>query len=184
MKKFLLICGVSGSGKSFIEKQLVNQRINSTLKFNRLIQVTTREMREGEMDGESYIFINRDEYNRMKDNLIATTEFYGNCYGTPDYSKMYHDNGLNINTIVVNREGHDSAVADLKSKYKDCHICTIQIKNNDPMQREGRDYEREEKELDDISDYIFDNSPDNRLDIKKIIDTLYETGFIYEPKFH
>lgn len=187
MYKFLLICGVSGSGKSFIEQQLVNKQINPEVNFNRLIQVTTRPMRDEEVDGQDYIFVSDSEYENMKDNLLAKTQFYNNKYGTLNQTKKYEDNGLNINTIVVNREGNDAAIRDIKKLYPENEILTIQIKNRQPVAREGRSKEdliQEINDLNEVMDLEFYNDPEERLDIKKLIKTLYEMGFINERKFY
>lgn len=69
-----LITGHSGSGKSTIMKQLMD---------NEIVSFTTREKRDGEVDGKDYIFITLDEFNRMKDDnqLVEYVEYSGNMYG-------------------------------------------------------------------------------------------------------
>ena len=71
----------SGTGKSVVIKELLRQDTN--LKFS--VSVTTRERREGEIDGLDYHYINDAQY----DEFLAQDAFYecvdsqyGNRYGT------------------------------------------------------------------------------------------------------
>lgn len=85
--KFFLIVGPSGSGKSSVLK-LFKTRYNG---FVYPISYTTREMREGEVDGEVYHFISKEEF----ENKIKNDEFLeyalvheSNYYGTDKKSIM------------------------------------------------------------------------------------------------
>ena len=57
MKKFLLICGISGSGKSYIERKLTEKLFKGRIRFKKMKQVTTRSIREDESQGK---FFNRE----------------------------------------------------------------------------------------------------------------------------
>jgi guanylate kinase len=50
-----------------------------------LVTVTTRSPRPGEVQGQSYHFISRAEYDRLltADQLLAPAEVHGNWYGAP-----------------------------------------------------------------------------------------------------
>lgn len=73
------ITGPSGSGKT----ELINA-LSKTGAYGRLISVTTREPRAGEVDGDAYYFITQEEFNTLKadDNLIQSVVFNGVSYGT------------------------------------------------------------------------------------------------------
>ena len=77
----VIISGPSGSGKDTLLKELFKKC--PEIKFS--ISSVTREMREGEREGEKYNFISRSEFeNLIKNNLMLEYNVYvGNYYGTP-----------------------------------------------------------------------------------------------------
>lgn len=184
MKKFILLCGVSGSGKNSVTENLINQREYPQFNFVNLNQVTTRAMRENEVDGREYIFLNREKYESLKDKLIAKTNFYGNFYGTFDQSLSYLENGkYNLNIIIVNREGRDASIKDIKEKYGDDALTlTVQIVNNNlQVKREGRNDEdilKEKKDLDEVTDVKVENNTGYWLKNEDFIKTLMKYNFI------
>ena len=80
--KLYVLSGPSGVGKSTAVHEVM--RRHPTLKFS--VSVTTREIRPGDVAGESYYFISRSQFQKMlEDNeLLEHTEYVGNCYGTPE----------------------------------------------------------------------------------------------------
>jgi len=93
-----IIAGCSGSGKTYFEKQLVNQYPEY---FNKLPQITTRECRG--KDDNGYYFVNKNIYNYMRDVLIARLDsFNGKQYGTlPVFAKD------KINTVIASYDAID-----------------------------------------------------------------------------
>lgn len=75
-----VISGFSGAGKGTIMKELV-QRYPYFLS----VSATTRNPRNGEVDGKDYFFHTRDEFQEMIQHheLIEWAEYVGNYYGTP-----------------------------------------------------------------------------------------------------
>ena len=77
----LILSSPSGAGKTTIARRLLTE--DSQIRLS--VSVTTRPMREGEVDGVHYHFVDRAEFDRM----VAADEFYewatvfGHCYGTP-----------------------------------------------------------------------------------------------------
>ncbi len=49
------------------------------------VSATTRRMRDYEVEGEHYFFVDRSEFERLRagDQLLEWAEFAGNLYGTP-----------------------------------------------------------------------------------------------------
>lgn len=94
----ILICvmGKSGSGKSEIEKQL------EQLGFNRIISYTTRDMREGEVNGVHYHFVNDEQFEKLieRDILMEHAPYAGKQYGSP------RPVGSINNVVVVEPEGY------------------------------------------------------------------------------
>ena len=87
----------SGTGKSVVIKELLRQDPN--LKFS--VSVTTRERREGEVDGLDYHYISDVQY----DEFLAQDAFYeyvnsqyGNRYGT---LRSEVDSFINVGKDVV-----------------------------------------------------------------------------------
>lgn len=80
-KTVLMIMGKSGSGKSTLEHDLVE---NYPDEFHKVVSVTTRSPREGEVDGRDYHFVDDEEFNRLEQSgkLIQKTEFANNQYGS------------------------------------------------------------------------------------------------------
>ena len=60
----IVLSGPSGSGKSTVIKHLMEERGN--IHFS--VSYTTRKPRAGEIDGVSYNFVDRAEFERMIDN--------------------------------------------------------------------------------------------------------------------
>ena len=49
------------------------------------VSATTRSPRPGEVDGEDYFFLSREEFDGLVKNgeMLEHAEYVGNCYGTP-----------------------------------------------------------------------------------------------------
>ncbi len=77
----LVIASPSGAGKSSITRRLLTGDDNLTMS----VSVTTRAMREGEVDGRDYHFVSLDKYKAMRDQgkLLEWAKVHGNFYGTP-----------------------------------------------------------------------------------------------------
>lgn len=76
-----IISGPSGSGKDTLLKELFVKC--PSIKFS--ISSITRNMRDGEIEGEKYNFISRERFEEMikNDELLEYNVYVGNYYGTP-----------------------------------------------------------------------------------------------------
>lgn len=76
-----IISGPSGSGKDTLLAELFKS--HPEIKFS--ISSITRDMREGEVEGEKYNFISQDAFKKMivNNELLEYNCYVGNYYGTP-----------------------------------------------------------------------------------------------------
>jgi len=78
----IVLSGPSGVGKGTVRKELFSQP-NTNYEYS--ISMTTRNPREGEVDGVDYFFKQREEFEALieQGGLLEHAEFVGNYYGTP-----------------------------------------------------------------------------------------------------
>lgn len=77
----ITVSGPSGSGKGTVLGELIKRR--GDVKIS--VSMTTRQKRNGEIDGVNYYFVNK-EYFKKKINagsMLEYAEYAGNYYGTP-----------------------------------------------------------------------------------------------------
>ncbi len=77
----ITVSGPSGSGKGTVLSELIKK--HDDIKIS--VSMTTRQKRNGEIDGTSYYFVNRDYFEKkIKENgMLEYAEYAGNYYGTP-----------------------------------------------------------------------------------------------------
>ena len=76
----IVLSGPSGAGKSTVVKKLMQQRGN--IHFS--VSYTTRAPRNEDVDGVTYNFVDRTEFERMiqANEFLEYAEYSGNYYGT------------------------------------------------------------------------------------------------------
>ncbi len=92
----IIMSGPSGVGKGTIRREVMKDK---SLKLFYSVSMTTRGMRPGEVDGQDYYFVSKEEFQRNidNDNLLEWAEFVGNRYGTPkDKVDAMRDEGKNV----------------------------------------------------------------------------------------
>jgi guanylate kinase len=79
----VIISGPSGVGKDTIIDAL--RRRKHDRDYHYVVTCTTRARRPGEIDGTSYRFLTRDEFERMRHagGFLEANEVHGHSYGTP-----------------------------------------------------------------------------------------------------
>jgi guanylate kinase len=77
---FILIIGPSGSGKGALMSALRQERPDIVFP----ISCTTRAPREGEVEGQMYYFISREQFKQKikEEAFLEWAEYGGNLYGT------------------------------------------------------------------------------------------------------
>ena len=138
--KLIIVSGPSGSGKSTVTK-IVKDKLNIPLS----ISATTRNPRDGEIDGKDYFFLSKEEFK----NKIANDEFYeyaevhGNYYGT--LKKTVEDNlnkGLNV---ILEIDVQGALIA--KEKKKDAILVFFRTKDMEVLEERLRDRKTDSEEV-------------------------------------
>lgn len=77
----VLFSGPSGVGKDTV----LDIILDKDEKLQRSVSLTTREKRCGEVDGEDYYFVTKDEFHTMIQNgqVLEYAQYGENIYGTP-----------------------------------------------------------------------------------------------------
>ena len=124
--KVLLIAGVSGAGKSYLHGALDKEG------FKKLITMTSREPRIGEVDGIDYFFKGPPYFERMiaGDKMIECALVYGNYYGMSEgmFDEMVERaNGAPVYVIVdpLGVKAYQDALKgryNVKTLFLDCPV--------------------------------------------------------------
>ena len=92
----LILSGVAGSGKDTIKKELIKRMEN----VESLPSFTSRPMRNGDVEGGTYCFVTKEEFERMLNDgeLYEYDVHHNNYYGT---SKKFLNEKLASGKIIV-----------------------------------------------------------------------------------
>lgn len=138
--KLIIVSGPSGSGKSTVTK-IVKDKLNIPLS----ISATTRNPRDGEIDGKDYFFLSKEEFK----NKIANDEFYeyaevhGNYYGTLKKTVEENlDKGLNV---ILEIDVQGALIA--KEKKKDAVLVFFRTKDMAILEKRLRDRKTDSEEV-------------------------------------
>ena len=119
----VLLAGVTGAGKNTIQRELIKRNENIVA----IPSNTTREPRPGDVPGETYNFVTKEEFERMiKDGELYEYNIYNeNYYGTS--KKILNDKIREGKTIVkdIDVNGVENLVKLLKNDVK---VVTIFLK--------------------------------------------------------
>ncbi len=111
--RLFVISGPSGSGKTTLSSHAVKNIDN--LRFS--VSFTTRPIRNGEVDGVDYFFVDQNTFTEMvKEGKFAEwAKVHGNLYGTPiDNIKDTNEKGVDI-LLDIDVQGAEQ----LKQKFPD-----------------------------------------------------------------
>ena len=77
----IVLSGFSGAGKGTVVKELMKQYSQYALS----VSMTTRQPREGEIEGESYFFVTKERFEEeiSRGGLLEYARYVDNYYGTP-----------------------------------------------------------------------------------------------------
>lgn len=165
------LSGVTGTGKSFFKNAIAEK-----LKFKNLVIVTTRDKRQGEIDGIDKEFVSEDEFQDLKnkDKIVVDFEFLGSKYAyrkkelnseddqvtEVHYSTIYEMKkyAKNIFSIYIIPKDLERAKQELKKRKLDPEIEKDRLKEIDEHIEEYK----QNKELQKQFDYVFVNDYSER----------------------
>ncbi|MCQ2554848.1 MAG: guanylate kinase [Clostridia bacterium] len=158
--KIFVISGPSGSGKSTIANALLEE---PDTVFS--ISMTTRKIREGEVDGVNYYFVTDEEYDRTvaEGGFLEHAEIYNHKYGTPKKPALENlKKGLNV-ILEIEMQG----ALQVKESYPDAVLIFVLPPSlkilRERIENRGTDSKEEidkrmaatVKELDYLKDYDY-----------------------------
>lgn len=114
----VILSGVAGAGKDTIKKEIIKRMEN----VKSIPSLTTRPQREGDIPGQTYIFLSKEEFEEKirNDEIYEYDIHHNHYYGTS--KKILNEeskNGIIIKDIDVN------GTQALKETLKDIKIVTI-----------------------------------------------------------
>lgn len=158
MKHIILIIGPSGSGKSYLQKKLIENG------FKGIVSVTTRDKRDGEIDGIDYIFTKKNKF--FENEFIEWDEIGENYYGTP-VSEFYKSNQI---AHVIEPFGAKKIIDKIKDKNIKIKTIFLNISKEQCLKNLTKDGEISEKNLKRINRDLKDSIPDRIKKVKLRID--------------
>ena len=119
----VILSGVSGAGKDTIKKELLKRIPNAVT----LPSFTSRDMRPGEVEGDHYHFISKEEFEEKirKGDFYEYDLHHGNYYGT---SRELMNNKIKEGKIIVKDIEVNGTENLLKILGNDTRIVTIFLK--------------------------------------------------------
>lgn len=117
MGKIFCLIGKSSTGKDTIGKHLLK-----TMDLKNIVLYTTRPIREGELEGREYYFVNNDEFKELETSgKVIEKRVYNTIHGDWTYATvdsnidLENNNYLVLNTLIgyeklVNYYGKDTVI--------------------------------------------------------------------------
>ena len=95
----LVLIGASASGKTEIAKILI-----AKYRFKKMVTYTTRDIRDGEVDGLDYHFVSLEDFEKKKEKneFLETAIYHNTCYGSPKSGADFYK------VIIVEPKGANS----------------------------------------------------------------------------
>ena len=135
-----VISGFSGVGKGTVVKQLLEQYNNYALS----VSATTRQPREGEVDGVHYFFRSKQEFEEMieKEELIEYACYVENYYGTPkEYVEQQLCKGKDV-ILEIELQG----ALKVKEKFPDTLLIFLIAPDADTLEKRLENRGTEDRE--------------------------------------
>ncbi len=114
-----IVSGPSGGGKTTLAKGMMDKLDN--LRFS--VSCTTRTPREGEVDGQDYIFVSQEDFEQMveKNQFVEHALVHGNYYGTP-VSEFENAASTGVDLLLdIDVQG----ASQIRKKYPEAVFCFV-----------------------------------------------------------
>lgn len=174
-----VLIGKTCSGKTMVREKLLNYG------FNKIVTYTTRPIRPGEIDGDTYHFITDDEFeSAINSGFFAEWKSYNTQFGVWKYGTSLSDiEAADENTIIIlTPDGYRDLCSNLSKKPLSIYIYANNstIKKRLKARKDNRDEAKRRLEHDDVDfkgienevdKIIYNNLNDNINDVvSKIIE--------------
>jgi len=114
----VILSGVAGAGKDTIKREIIKRMDN----VKSIPAYTTRPPREGDVPGQTYVFLTKEEFEeKIRNNEIYEYDIHHNhYYGT---SKKFLDEGAKNGIVIKDIDVNGTEI--LKNTLTDIKIVTI-----------------------------------------------------------
>lgn len=119
MKKLIILCGPSGTGKTTIQEYLMKH-----YNIPKVLTHTTREMRPGEREGVDYYFETPASFS--KKHYFESVQYDGKQYGSSREALMKAWDESSLASLVVDTAG---AIQYVKSLGNQVDVWHIEVSN-------------------------------------------------------
>lgn len=125
----VVISGFSGTGKGTLMKELIKRYDDYELS----VSATTRNPREGEVDGREYHFISDEAFEKMieEDGLIEHAGYCKHYYGTP---KKFVEDKINEGKDVI-LEIEIQGALQIKKKFPNALLLFVMPPSADELKK-------------------------------------------------
>ena len=178
--KLLIISGFSGAGKGTVIQQLLTEYPE---KYVVSVSATTRKPRKGEVDGKSYYFKKREEFEDLinKNEFLEFAEYAGEYYGTlkKDVYKNYFK-GKNV-IIEIDSQG----ARQIREKQKIQSVFLIPPSFEELLHRlKNRGTERKESIHRRLKQALDEIEHIEEYGVLLVNDSVEGTAFVIDALFH
>ena len=137
----IVLSGPSGAGKGTICKALVDKHQG---KISCAISTTSREVRPGEIEDQTYYYIGKDKFLEeiKNNNFLEYAEVYGNYYGTLDYEVERLLESKSDVILEIDMQG----ALQIKEKIKDAILIFVMPPSFEELRERICNRQRESKE--------------------------------------
>lgn len=184
----LVLSGPSGAGKS----SLLNEVIDDIGECYFSISTTTRPMREGEIDGVHYHFVDEAEFKKdIEEEFFLEYAFvHGNYYGTSikpvkealkDGKLVIFDIDVQGNATIINRLGDITTSVFISPPTLSELKKRLEARSTDSQEVIDRRIDMAKREIQRISEYDFLIVNDNFAEAAAILKTIANAARVKIP---
>lgn len=121
----VILIGKQGSGKTTIAKALEERG------FKRVVSATTRPPRDGEVDGQDYIFLTDAQWSNSEQFYVAKRS-YTTVYGVWHYGILLDDINADCDTVTIL---DPTGYLEIRDKIQNCFAVFLDVDMDERFQR-------------------------------------------------